>query len=145
MNTQTESQMWLVASATAMEELGAAMAHGCVAGACFGLVGDLGAGKTHWTKGFARALGYGGDVTSPTFGLVHTYHGGRLPLAHMDFYRTQHADEWLALGWDEYLEDGHVIVVEWANRYPELMPPTTRWLHFTVLPDGTRRVERLPG
>lgn len=128
-----------------MEELGASLAAACVPGSIFALVGGLGAGKTHWSKGLARGLGSAALVSSPTFGLVHEYADGRLPMFHMDFYRTASSDEWLALGWDEYLDADGVVVVEWANQYPELLPPNTCWLAFAVLPDGTRRVEVMAG
>lgn len=126
-----------------MESLGASMAADCVPGTVFALVGGLGAGKTHWTKGLSRELGSAAGVTSPTFGLVHEYPGGRLPVFHMDFYRTDSAEEWLALGWDEYLEADGVLVVEWADKYPRLLPEGTIWLKFSVMPDGMRKVERL--
>jgi tRNA threonylcarbamoyladenosine biosynthesis protein TsaE len=109
-------------------------------GETFALVGDLGAGKTHFCKGFAEGLGYNGDVASPTFSLVHEYRSCRLPLFHFDFYRLESADELLALGWDEYLDEGGVIVAEWADKYPELLPANTRWLRFTLAADGSRVV-----
>lgn len=102
------------------------------------LVGDLAAGKTHWTKGLVAALGCPAQVTSPTFSIVHEYRGGSLPVFHFDFYRLDQAAELVALGWDEYLDENGVTVVEWADKFPELLPPDTRWLHFTVNPDGSR-------
>ena len=117
-------------------ELGAA----AQAGDTFALVGDLGAGKTHVSKGIAAGIGFRGDVTSPTFALVHEYRGGRLPLFHFDFYRLESADELLSLGWDDYLDEGGVIVAEWADKFRELLPENTRWLRFTVEPDGSRVV-----
>jgi tRNA threonylcarbamoyladenosine biosynthesis protein TsaE len=106
----------------------------------FALVGGLGAGKTHWTKGFVAGLGCTAEVTSPTFPLVHEYAGGTLPVYHFDFYRPDHSAELLALGWDEYLEEPGVAVIEWADKFPDLLPPHTRWLRFTVNPDGSRSV-----
>jgi tRNA threonylcarbamoyladenosine biosynthesis protein TsaE len=127
-----------------MEKLGGEAAVGASAGMVFALTGGLGAGKTHWTKGFAAALGAGGDVTSPTFSLVHEYLG-KLPIFHFDFYRLDSADELIGLGWDEYTEAGGVIVAEWADKFPELIPPDAVWLAFTVDPDGGRTVSPLNG
>ena len=123
-----------------MEALGRAAAAGVGPGAVIGLVGGLGAGKTHWTKGFVAGMGSTAEVTSPTFGLVHEYAGGKCTVFHFDFYRLGSAEELLALGWDEYLDAGEVIVAEWADRFPELMPEDAIWLEFRI-GDG-RSVER---
>lgn len=110
------------------------------AGDVIALTGGLGAGKTHWTKGFVEGIGATTEATSPTFGLVHEYHGGRLPVFHFDLYRLDGADELVELGWDEYLEAGGVVVVEWADRFPVLLPPETTWIAFSIAADGTRTV-----
>lgn len=129
-----------IKSVEEMMELGAAAARLAEAGAVIGLVGDLGAGKTHWVKGFVAEMGCMAEVTSPTFGLVHEYRGGRIPVSHFDFYRLGSAEELVALGWDEYLEDGGVVVAEWADKFPSLMPPETRWFYFSIDADGVRIV-----
>lgn len=135
----------LATTPIAMEALGRLAANHAQAGTVFALVGDLGAGKTHWTKGLAAALGSVGEVTSPTFALAHEYRGGRLPVFHFDFYRIGTEDELLALGWDEYLEQDAVIVAEWADKFPRCLPDATIWLEFRLLPDGSREVfSRLP-
>ena len=123
-----------------MEALGAALGAELPPGSVLALVGGLGAGKTRMVKGLARGAGYGGEVTSPTFALVHEYRGGRLPLFHLDLYRLKSADELLAIGWDEFLDEGGLVIVEWADLFPELLPPATRWLRFEVLAEGGRRV-----
>ncbi len=125
-----------------MENLGRAAAGMVGAGSVIALVGGLGAGKTHWTKGFVAGIGSMAEVTSPTFGLVHEYPGGRLPVFHLDFYRLDSAEELIALGWDELLEQDGAIIAEWGDKFPEVMPPETIWLHFTVEPDGSRTVRR---
>lgn len=107
-------------------------------GEVIALTGGLGAGKTHWTKGFVEGIGATAEVTSPTFGLVHEYHGGRLPVFHFDLYRLESAEELVGLGWDEYLEAGGVVVVEWADRFPTLLPAETLWISFSIAADGTR-------
>jgi tRNA threonylcarbamoyladenosine biosynthesis protein TsaE len=128
----------LAATPDEMMALGATFAAAAMPGDVFALVGGLGAGKTHWTKGFVAALGSKAEVTSPTFGLVHEYPDGRLPVFHLDFYRIETADELPAIGWDELLEQDAVIIAEWADRFPELLPAGTKWLEFSIAPDGTR-------
>jgi len=130
----------LATTPIAMEALGRLAADRAHAGTVFALVGDLGAGKTHWTKGLAAALGSAGEVTSPTFALAHEYRGGRLPVFHFDFYRISTEDELLALGWDEYLEQDAVIVAEWADKFPRCLPEEAIWLEFRLLADGSREV-----
>lgn len=131
-------------SPEAMENLGRQMAKTTCSGTVIGLVGGLGAGKTHWTKGFVAESGSRAEVTSPTFGLVHEYPGGPFPVLHLDFYRLESAAELVALGWDELLDQDGVIIAEWADKFPEMLPQGTIWLHFTVEPDGSRTVRRLP-
>lgn len=104
------------------ESFGAELRRGDV----IALEGDLGAGKTHFVKGLARALGISEEVTSPTFTLVHEYSGGRLPLYHCDFYRLENEAAALALGLDEYFEADGATVIEWADRFPKLLPAGAR-------------------
>lgn len=124
-----------------MEEMGRAAAAGVRPGTVIALIGGLGAGKTHWTKGFVAGLGSAAEVTSPTFGLVHEYPGGRLPVFHLDFYRLENADELIALGWDEYLEADGVVIAEWGDKFPELLPPGSVRLRFSIEPDGSRIIQ----
>jgi len=93
-----------------------------------GLSGDLGTGKTQLVKGLARGLGSAARVHSPTFALLNEYHGGRLPLFHLDLYRLNHREEVFAAGLDEYLlKPEGVTVVEWIERWmPEVQSPTSR-------------------
>lgn len=102
------------------------------------LSGGLGAGKTHWVKGFVQGLGSPAEVTSPTFGLMHEYPAGRLPIFHFDFYRLGGVEELLAIGWDETLEQGGVVLAEWGERFPELFPAHARSLRITVGANGER-------
>ena len=131
------------ASAAAMTELGRQAAGDARSGAVIALIGGLGAGKTHWTKGVVAALGSHAEVTSPTFALVHEYRGGRLAVFHFDFYRLETAAEVVALGWDEYLDAGGLIIVEWADKFAELLPQDTLWLRITIEPDESRSVSHM--
>ena len=100
------------------------------------LEGDLGAGKTTFTQGLAAALKVNGRVTSPTFCIVqeHTNADGLL-LVHMDLYRLKGEEDAEAIGWEDYLARGAILVVEWPERAGGLIPPTARHIVFTHL-DG---------
>ncbi|MFK5676875.1 MULTISPECIES: tRNA (adenosine(37)-N6)-threonylcarbamoyltransferase complex ATPase subunit type 1 TsaE [unclassified Ligilactobacillus] len=93
------------------------------------LDGELGAGKTTFTKGVAQGLGIHRRVKSPTFTLVHEYHGGRLPLYHMDVYRLEDAAPG-DLGIAEYFDGDGVSVVEWSQFIKDELPPTYLIVHF---------------
>jgi tRNA threonylcarbamoyladenosine biosynthesis protein TsaE len=130
-----------VESPEEMIALGAELAGELVSGTVLALEGGLGAGKTHFTKGVAAGLGCRGEVTSPTFTLAHEYRGGRVPLFHFDFYRMDTEDEVLRIGWDEYLDEAGIVVVEWPDKFPGLLPPGTIWLRFAMAGEG-RTVSR---
>ncbi|MBQ8480548.1 MAG: tRNA (adenosine(37)-N6)-threonylcarbamoyltransferase complex ATPase subunit type 1 TsaE [Akkermansia sp.] len=118
-----------VSSEESMVALGREIAATLSGGEVLGLVGDLGAGKTHLVRGILEGLGAGNPAASPTFSLVHEHNDGRVPAAHFDFYRMKSADEALGMGWDEYLAGGSVLLVEWADRFDgALMPEDTQWL-----------------
>ena len=102
------------------------------------LVGELGAGKTCLSKGIVRGLGFTGQVSSPTFTLIHEYLGGRLPVFHFDFYRLESAEELWGIGWEEYLEGNGLVIAEWADRFPEAMPVGARWLSLNHGSSDTR-------
>jgi tRNA threonylcarbamoyladenosine biosynthesis protein TsaE len=123
-----------------MMELGHLAAAEVRPGMVIALVGGLGAGKTHWTKGLVAGLGAVVEVTSPTFGLVHEYPGGMMTVFHFDFYRLEAPEEVIALGWDEYLDAGGVVIAEWGNKFPELLPADARWLIFSIGEDASRSV-----
>ncbi len=138
-----EIQLESIADTLALgQRLGTAAEPGSVIAVC----GGLGAGKTHLTKGIVAGLG--GDpeaVSSPTFSLVHEYHGGRLTVFHFDFYRMESPEEVLGIGWDEYLEAGGVCVVEWADRFPQLIPGGMPWWRLELSGEGQRRAWREEG
>ncbi len=121
-------------------EFGRAFAANLRGGEVLALTGDLGAGKTHFVKGLAAGLGVELEVTSPTFTLIHEYSGGRLPLHHFDFYRLETEDEVLAVGLDDYLDSRAILAIEWADKFPVLLPPDTHWITFRHGPDDTREI-----
>ena len=103
------------------EALGVALGKALHAGAVVAYRGDLGAGKTAFTRGLARGLGYTEPVTSPTYTIVNEYLGGRLPLFHFDMYRLRSADDLWGIGWDDYLDRNGVCAVEWSENVAEAM------------------------
>ena len=114
-------------------------------GDIFGLIGDLGAGKTHFTKGFVLGNHCDKPVTSPTFSLIHEYEGGSTPIFHFDLYRLESASELLEIGWEDYLEMGGICIVEWADKFTELMPEKIKWLKIELLDDQKRLIKELIG
>jgi tRNA threonylcarbamoyladenosine biosynthesis protein TsaE len=83
--------------------------------------GDLGAGKTAFTRGLARGLGAAENVTSPTYTIVNEYLSGRMPLFHFDMYRLASSDDLFDIGWEDYLERGGVCAVEWSENVADAM------------------------
>lgn len=131
----------LVQSEADMVALGQKIAATLQGGEVLGLVGDLGAGKTHLVQGILQGLGAGNPAASPTFSLVHEHADGRVPAAHFDFYRMKSEEEALGMGWDEYLSSGSVLLVEWADRFDGmLMPADTLWLVLKHVSDSVRSV-----
>lgn len=104
-------------------EIGKKMAENAVSGQIYCLDGDLGVGKTVFSKGFAWGLGITEPVTSPTFTLVNEYEEGRLPLYHFDVYRIGCPDEMDEIGYEEYFYGNGVCLVEWSELIAELIPP----------------------
>jgi len=128
-------------SPEAMQALGARWAEALRGGEVLALHGPLGAGKTQLAKVIARGLGYAGEVTSPTFSLVHEYRGGRLPVYHLDLYRIADAGEALRFGVEEYLTDpGAVAIVEWPERIAGVLPPTARHWEIELVSETNRRI-----
>ena len=104
------------------------------------LVGDLGAGKTHVTQGFAAGLGIAEVPTSPTFNLVCEYHDGRLPLYHFDLYRLEEPEELEDIDYYGITEGDGVSLVEWGDKFEEAAPDDRLVLDFKVSEDGTRTI-----
>lgn len=112
---------FITRSPSETERVGAALAQRLTAGTVIAYRGDLGAGKTAFTRGLARGLGITESVTSPTYTIVNEYTSGRLPLFHFDMYRLGSEDELFDIGWEDYLERGGVCAVEWSENVPDAM------------------------
>lgn len=121
------------------EALGESLAKHLPAGTVLAYRGDLGAGKTAFTRGLARGLGCRDLVTSPTYTIVNEYLGGRLPLFHFDMYRLQSSDDLWDIGWEDYLDRGGVCAVEWSENVEDAMAGAIA-VTIEKLGDTTRRI-----
>ena len=121
------------------EALGAALAKVLPAGTILAYRGDLGAGKTAFTRGLARGLGCTDLVTSPTYTIVNEYLGGRLPLFHFDMYRLASSDDLWDIGWEDYLERGGICAVEWSENVDDAMEGAVS-ITIEKLGEETRRI-----
>ncbi len=101
------------------------------------LNGDLGAGKTHFTKGIAKGLNVDDYITSPTFTIVNE-HEGRIPLYHFDVYRIEDVYEMYEIGFEEYLYGEGVCIVEWSDKVKDMLPKDTIDIIISVIDDNTR-------
>lgn len=116
------------------EKLGIQLGSLCKSGDVICLVGDLGTGKTHLTKGIALGLGIEENITSPTFNIVNEYDTGRLKFYHFDVYRVNDPDEIAAIGFDEYIFGDGISVIEWSNYIEELIPDENLTIYLEKIP-----------
>ena len=121
------------------EAVGAALGRIVPAGTVIAYCGDLGAGKTAFTRGLARALGCTEQVTSPTYTIVNEYLSGRCPLFHFDMYRLRSADDLWDIGWEDYLDRNGVCAVEWSENVREALEDAMT-VRIDKLGDDTRRI-----
>ena len=121
------------------ERLGEKLAEKLTPGAVLAYRGELGAGKTAFTRGLARGLGYTDPVTSPTYTIVNEYLGGRLPLFHFDMYRLSSAEDLWDIGWEDYLDRGGVCAVEWRENVAEALPDAIT-VTIRKVDDTTRQI-----
>jgi tRNA threonylcarbamoyladenosine biosynthesis protein TsaE len=120
------------------EAIGQRCAQDVAIGSVLALQGELGSGKTLFTKGLVAGLGSDATVTSPTFTIVHEYPGGRLPVYHLDFFRLEDTRSLARLGLDDYFFSDGVSVIEWADRFPEFVPAQARWILFEIKSENAR-------
>ena len=131
---------YLTNSPEETEKVGAALGKILSPGTILAYRGDLGAGKTAFTRGLARGLGYNEPVTSPTYTNVNEYLGGRLPLFHFDMYRLESSDDLWDIGWEDYLERGGICAVEWSENVDDAMDNAI-WVTIHKTGDESRRIE----
>ena len=127
------------------EAIGARLAAVLNPGAVVAYLGDLGMGKTAFTRGLAAGLGYKGRVTSPTFAIVNEYEGGRLPLFHFDMYRLRDADDLFDIGWEDFLRRGGVCAVEWSETIQEALEPDTIYVDIRRGAETNQRILTIRG
>ena len=121
------------------EKLGQALGQALKPGTVLAYTGDLGAGKTAFTRGLARGLGASERVTSPTYTIVNEYLSGRIPLFHFDMYRLSSADDLWDIGWEDYLERGGVCAVEWSENVEDALQGAVR-ICIEKTGEETRRI-----
>ena len=126
-------------SPTETEAVAAALAQKLTPGTILAYRGDLGAGKTAFTRGLAKGLGCTDMVTSPTYTIVNEYLSGRLPLFHFDMYRLASADDLWDIGWEDYLDRGGICAVEWRENVEEALEGAVS-VTIEKLGEDTRRI-----
>jgi tRNA threonylcarbamoyladenosine biosynthesis protein TsaE len=121
--------------------IGRQFAKNLAAGSVLALTGELGSGKTQFVKGLVAGLGSDVAVTSPTFTIVHEYPGGRSPIYHFDFFRLQDRQSIMRFGLDDYFFGDGISVIEWADRFPDLIPANARWISFELKSENERVIK----
>lgn len=122
------------------EAVGRRLAERVGLGSVLALQGELGSGKTQFTKGLVAGMGSDAAVSSPTFTIVHEYQDGRLPVYHFDFFRVENRQSLDRLGLDDYFFGDGVSVIEWADRFPEFIPQQARWILFEIKSENQRAI-----
>jgi tRNA threonylcarbamoyladenosine biosynthesis protein TsaE len=130
-------------SSAETEAIGRQLASDVNTGSVLALKGELGSGKTLFTQGFVAGLECDAAVTSPTFTIVHEYQGGRLPVYHFDFFRLENRESAVRLGLEDYFFSDGVSVIEWADRFPELIPEQAHWISFEIRSERQRIITLL--
>ena len=130
---------FLTNSPAETEAIGSALGKILNPGTVLAYRGDLGAGKTAFTRGLARGLGCTDIVTSPTYTIVNEYLGGRLPLFHFDMYRLRSSDDLFDIGWDDYLDRDGVCAVEWSENVDDAMEDAV-YITIEKLGEDSRRI-----
>ena len=121
------------------EAVGEALAKTLRPGTVLAFRGDLGAGKTAFTRGLGRGLGCTERVTSPTYTIVNEYSSGRLPLFHFDMYRLRSSEDLFDIGWEDYLERGGVCAVEWSENVADALDGAI-WITIEKTGDDSRKI-----
>ena len=129
----------LVSSTTDCEKLGKSISKYLNGGDVVSFEGDLGSGKTTFIKGILKGFNYMEDVTSPTFTLVNEYDAS-IKIIHIDFYREPNINRWHNLGFNDYLKADYIILIEWGNLIPELLPNNTKHIYFEHIDVNKRRI-----
>lgn len=122
------------------EEFAAEIAQTLKGGEIIAFKGSMGMGKTCFTRGLAKGLGFDGQVTSPTFALVNEYVGGRLPVYHFDMFRIDTWEDLYSSGWFDYAQMGGVMVAEWSENIEEALPDNVITIEISRIDDNKRKI-----
>jgi len=133
-------EIYLSNSPQETESIAANLAKTLKEGTVVAFRGDLGMGKTCFTRGLARGLGFEGEVTSPTFALINEYLGGRLPLYHYDMYRISSWEELYSSGFFEYIEEGGIVAAEWSENIENALPENTVYVIIEAIDEDKRKI-----
>lgn len=132
--------VFLTNSPADTEKIGEKLGGILTGGEVIAYTGDLGAGKTCFTRGLARGLGFKGNVTSPTFAIINEYLGGRLNLYHFDMYRVTGWEDLYSTGYFDYLDAGGVIAAEWSENITAALPQNTIYVSIEKTDDLCRKI-----
>ena len=131
---------YISGSAAQTIEIGTKIAELADSGSVIALFGGMGAGKTCLTTGIARALGFDGEVSSPTFAVVNEYVGGRLPIAHFDMYRVTDWNDLYSTGFFDYMDNGYVLIVEWSENIESALDNNAIRVRLDHVNENTRKI-----
>lgn len=127
-------------SVTDTEKIAEEIAKNVKSGDSVALFGGLGMGKTAFTRGFAKGLGFMGEVSSPTFAIINEYRGGKLHIYHFDMYRIESFDDLYSTNYFEYLDMGGVVITEWSENIENALPEEYIRIEFERLSDNERKI-----
>ena len=139
MRKKEKTLEYITHSPAETEAVGEALAKTLRPGTVLAFRGDLGAGKTAFTRGLGRGLGCTERVTSPTYTIVNEYTSGRLPLFHFDMYRLRSSEDLFDIGWEDYLERGGVCAVEWSENVADALDGAI-WITIEKTGDDSRKI-----
>ena len=139
MRKKEKTLEYITHSPAETEAVGEALAKTLRPGTVLAFRGDLGAGKTAFTRGLGRGLGCTERVTSPTYTIVNEYTSGRLPLFHFDMYRLRSSEDLFDIGWEDYLERGGVCAVEWSENVADALDGAI-WITIEKTGENSRRI-----
>ena len=132
---------YTVSSVAETEKVAQILSESLTAGDVVALFGDLGAGKTHFVSGLAKALGYKGETYSPTFAIINEYLGGKYPIYHFDMYRISTWDDLYTTNYDEYLAEGRgILAIEWAENIEGALPHEFYKVEILNTGENTRKI-----
>ena len=127
------------------EKIGFELAQRLKYGTVVAMFGDLGAGKTAFTRGFAKGMGINADVSSPTFALVNEYRSGKKVLYHFDMYRITSWDDLYSTGYFEFLDEGASMIIEWSENIENVLPEDSVKIHINKTEKDNERIIEIYG